>query len=174
ALAWHGGGGGEDTCGGKRGRGGPARLAPPVSTCSPARSELVVVALHRLLERVKVVDVDRGAAGDAGEGVVRQSRLEARRVLDHAAQPAEHGASARHGDAVLHEVGGELGGGGLERPGDAVDDEGDGLLERLADLDGGDFRLARQAADQVAPAHLDLRILGQLRVGAGGADLDLD
>jgi hypothetical protein len=71
-------------------------------------------------------------------------------VLEPLVEPAEQGAAAGEHDALVHDVGGQLGRGAVQGVLDGVDDLVDRLLDRLADLLGADGDRLGQAADQVA------------------------
>ena len=75
-------------------------------------------------------------------------------------------------DALVHDVGHQLGRGLLDRLLDRVDDLRDRRLERLADLVAGHLDAARQAGQQVAAAE-GHRPLLRSRVGRSDRDLDL-
>ena len=94
------------------------------------------------------------------------------RLGDAPVEAGQQGAAAGQDDALVHDVGDELGRRLLDRVLDRVDDLLDGRLDRLADLVGADLDAARQAGQQVAAAERDA--LGVPLAGVGRADRDLD
>jgi hypothetical protein len=92
-------------------------------------------------------------------------------VLEPLVEPPQQGPAAGEDDALVHDVGGQLGRGPVQGVLDGVDDLVDRLLDRLADLLGADGDGLGQAADQVAAADVGGRLLGQ---GEGRAEVDLD
>ena len=119
-----------------------------------------------------MVEGDAGAHGDAFEGVVGDVAGDADLLGDEAVEVAEEGGAAGEDDAAVDDVGGELGRGALEDGAAGADDGGEGVLDALGDVGGGDGDRAREAADLVAAAHL----VGQLlfhREGAADGDLQL-
>ena len=84
----------------------------------------------------------------------------------------EQRAAARQDDALVHDVGRELGRRLLERDADRVDDDPDGLREGLADLRVGEREGLRDALDEVAALDLHRDRLVE-RVGRPDLDLDL-
>src|SRR5215217_6836365 len=92
-------------------------------------------------------------------------------VLEPLVEAAEQGPAAGEHDALVHDVGGQLGRGAVQGVLDGVDDLVDRLLDRLADLCGADGDRLGQAADQVAAADVGGRLLGQ---GERRAEVDLD
>ena len=87
-------------------------------------------------------------------------------------RPGEERAAAGEDDALVHDVGDELGRRLLDRVADRVDDLLDGRLDRLADLVRSDLDAARQAGEQVAAAEVDPADVPL--AGRRGADRDLD
>ena len=87
-------------------------------------------------------------------------------------EAVEQRAAAGEDDALLHDVGGQLGRRLVERDLDGVDDGRDRLLDGLADLlGGGDDRLG-QPGDEVATPDLGVQLLLE-RAGRAEGDLDL-
>src|SRR5437868_1808360 len=86
---------------------------------------------------------------------------------------AQKGAAARQHDALVDDVGGELGRGMLERDLDRLDDGADGLGEALRDLALADDDLLGDTVHEVAALDLHKTAFAVLR-HAGGADLLLD
>ena len=86
-------------------------------------------------------------------------------------EPLQQRAAAREHDPAIHDVRRQLGRRAVQRLLDRVDDLHERLLERGADLLGGQHDGLGQAGDQVAAPDLRLHLLLQ-RVG--GADLELD
>src|SRR5690349_10314873 len=99
------------------------------------------------------------ADGHGVERVGRDHDRHAGLVVEAGLEAVEQRAAAGQGDALLHDVGGELRRGLVERDLHRVDDRRHRLLHRLADLlRGGDDRL-REAGDEVAPADLCVQLL---------------
>ena len=92
---------------------------------------------------------------------------------DHQVQIGEQRAPAGQHDALVDDIGGELGGGVLERDLDRLDDRAHRLGEAFGDLPFADHDLLRHAVHQVAPLDLHDPALAVLR-HAGGTDLLLD
>ena len=88
---------------------------------------------------------------------------------EKAIESAQQRAAAGQHQAVVDQVGGQIGAALVERGLDGVDDLQQRRAERLANLLAGDRGLARQAADRVDAAHF----VGQLffqRIGAADVD----
>ena len=102
--------------------------------------------------RVELLEDDAGAAGDAGQRVVGDVDRHLGRLGDAPVEAGQQRAAAGEDDALVHDVGDELGRGLLDRVLDRVDDLLDGRLDGLADLVGADLDAARQAGQQVAAA----------------------
>jgi hypothetical protein len=94
------------------------------------------------------------------------------RFGDAPVEAGQERPAAGHHDALVHDVGDQLGRRLLDRVLDRVDDLGDGRLDGLADLVGPDLDAARQAGQQVAPTEGDA--LGVPLPGIGRPDRDLD
>ena len=87
-------------------------------------------------------------------------------------EPGQQGPTTGDHDALLHDVGGELGWGAVERGLHCVDDCGDRLGEGFTHLLGGHRNGARQTADEVAPANVGGELLVE-RPRRTHVDLDL-
>src|SRR2546425_1629595 len=94
-------------------------------------------------------------------GLVSQTLVEA---LEKRSTASQH-------DPAIHDVGRKFGRGAVERLLDGTDDLRERLLERAANLLGGQYHRLRKAGDEVAPANLSLNLLGERE---GRADLELD
>src|SRR5690349_1299315 len=91
----------------------------------------------------------------------------------HQIQIGEQGAPAGQYDALVDDVGGEFGGGVLERDLDRLDDRAHRLGKAFGDLPFTDHDLLRHTVHQVAPLDLHHPAFAVLR-HAGGTDLLLD
>src|SRR5215469_2400705 len=108
----------------------------------PSRSRREIAAALRgdrdLLEELQLVEDLAGAEGDAGQRLVAHGDRQVRFLSQQQVEPAQQGAPARQHDALVHDVGGQLGGRPLQARADRVDDGHDRLPQRLADLLVGD------------------------------------
>ena len=95
------------------------------------------------------------------------------RLGDAPVEAREQRAAAGQHDALVHDVGDELGRRLLDGVLDRVDDLRDRRLDRLADLVGADLDAARQAGQQVAAAERDALRVPLARVGRADGDLDV-
>src|SRR5918994_614240 len=124
------------------------------------------------LQRVELLQRLAGADGNSVQGVGRYDDRHAGLVVQAGVEAVEQRTAAGQADALVHDVGGQLGRRLVERDLDGVDDGRDRLLDRLTDLVGrGDDRL-RQAGHEVAAADLGVDLLQQ-RPGRAEGDLDL-
>src|SRR5262252_4072766 len=114
-----------------------------------------------LAKRVKVLHALAGSQHHRIERVVGQVDGHAGLLAQALVEPAKEGAATSEGDALVHDVTGQLGRalvqGGLDR----VDDERQRLLDGTADLLGRDHDGLRQPADQVPAADLGVRLVGR-------------
>src|SRR5436190_16567682 len=136
-----------------------ARATTPPSGAQDRPVLLFVVedtpgATHDTRERI-LIDVDRQA------GLLAEEQVEA----------SNEGAAARHHDASIDDVAGELGGRDLEGAAHGVDDCLHGLLDRLTNLARVDAHRFRNAGDEIASLHFHLALLANRR---GRSDLNLD
>src|ERR1700733_3063842 len=107
-----------------------------------------------LAQGVKVLDAFAGAEHNGVERAVRDVHGHSRLLPDALVESAQQGAAAGEGDATVHHVARQLGRALVERGLDRVDDEVDGLVERLSDLGGGDEDRLGQAGDEGPAADL--------------------
>src|SRR6266700_4320201 len=105
-----------------------------------------------------------------------QGQASGTRAHSSFAQPlieaAQQRATAGQGDTAVHDVAGKLGRALVERGLDDVHDGADGFGDRVPDLPARNYDGLRQAADQVAAADLDVRLLWG-RAGRADGYLDL-
>ena len=94
-------------------------------------------------------------ADDAGQRIVRHVHRHLRRLGHAPVEALQKSAAAGQHDALVHDVGDELGRRLLDGVLDGVDDLLDGGLDGLAHLVGADLDGARQAGQQVATAQRD-------------------
>src|SRR5256885_12070064 len=92
-------------------------------------------------------------------------------LLQQHVEPADQRAAARHHDAAIHDVAGQLRWGDLQRAPEGVDDLLNRLLDRLADFAGVHAHDLGDTGDEVAALDLHLPLLAHRR---RRADLDLD
>jgi hypothetical protein len=149
-------------------------LSPPGAAPAIARAQGPGVRLgHQdAIHRLQVLEHLTRAADDAGQRVVGDVDRHLGGLRDALVQPGEEGASAGKDDALIHDVGDELGRGFLDRVADRVDDLLDGRLDSLADLIRPDLDAARQAGQEITAAEVDAARVPLAR--RGGADRDLD
>ena len=123
------------------------------------------------MDRLELLEAAAGADGDAGEGALGEVHGHVGLVAETLVEPLEESAAPCQDDAAIHDVGGELRRCLVQRRLDRVDDLRHRVVERAADLVGGDDHGLREPGQHVAAAHLRLHLLGQ---PVGGADLELD
>ena len=123
------------------------------------------------MDRLELLEAAPRADRDARERALGEVDGHLRLVAQPLVEAVQERTAAGEHDAAIHDVGRELGRGLVERRLDRLDDLRDGLVERAADLLGGEDHRLRQAGEHVAAAHLGLELL--LHV-PGGADLELD
>jgi hypothetical protein len=88
-------------------------------------------------------------------------------------RPARQRAAAGQDDALVHDVGDQLGRGLLDRVLDRVDDLLDGRLDRLADLVGATSTLRGRPVSRSRPRSVDALGVPLARVGRADRDLDV-
>jgi hypothetical protein len=123
--------------------------------------------------RAQVLERPAGAERDAGQRIVGDGDRKPGLVAKHLVEPLQQRAAAGQDDALVDDVGGELGRGILERDPDALDDRPDRLAQRLGDLALVDRDLLGHAVDEVAALDVDgeaVAVGGRL----GDPDLLLD
>src|SRR4029450_12623513 len=127
----------------------PAAHGDPADLRARAQlSELVVPALEYVLEVIEPFEEYGRPPGHREHRVLGNAHGEAGLLLDEIGEPAQEDPSAAERHAVLDEVAGELRARLLERRADGVHDVVDGVLERLADLTGGEEQRAGATGDE--------------------------
>jgi hypothetical protein len=124
--------------------------------------------------RLQHLELLEALAGPQHHGLQRRvgdAHRHAGLVSQALVEPAEQGAAAGEHDAAIHDVGGELRGGPVERGLDGVDDGVDGFLDGPADLLRRDRDGLRQTAHEVAPLDLGHELFGH-REHARDRELD--
>ncbi len=121
---------------------------------------------------VELLEDDARAAHDAGQRVVGDVDRHLGRLGHATVEALQQRAAAGQHDALVHDVGDQLGRRLLDGVLDGVDDLLDGDLDGVADLVGADLDRARQAGQQVAAAERDVLLI--VLAGVGRADGDLD
>src|SRR5689334_2223016 len=122
---------------------------------APRGARLVLGAgAEDLLEHVEVFQTLTRAQHHRVERPSRSVDRHARFGLDDVLEPDELRAATGDDDALLHDVGRELGWCLVERDLHRVDDRGSRFLDGFADLDGGDHDRLGKSTHEIAPAHL--------------------
>src|SRR6478735_4482100 len=124
-----------------------------------AGSGLRVRGEQDALQRLELLQRLTRADGDAAERVLRGDDRHAGLVAEPGLEAVEQCATAGEDDALLHDVGGQLGRRLVEGHLDRIADRGDRLGDGLADLGGGGDDRLGQPGDEVATADLGVELL---------------
>src|SRR2546426_1887714 len=120
---------------------------------------------------LRVVEDAAGPAHDARHRVLVEVNRQAGLLLQQHVEPADQRAPARHYDAAIHDVAGQLRRRDLERAAHGIYDLLDRLLDSFADLARVYTHDLGDAGDEVAALDLHLPLFADR---CGRADLDLD
>src|SRR5687768_4398328 len=137
------------------------------------RSARVLLAHQDALELVEVLEHATGPTDDARERIVGDVHRHLGRLGDAPVEPAEQRATTGEDDALVHDVGHQLGRRLLDGLLDCLDDLHDRRLQRLADLVLADLDAARQAGEKVTAAEGRGALLLLRRVRRSDGDLDV-
>src|SRR6185295_7264372 len=107
----------------------------------------------------------------AGHGVLVEVNRQTGFLLQQQIEPANQGAAARHDDAAIDDIGGELGRRDLEGAANRINDLLDRLLHGLANLAGVHAHDLRNTRHEIASLYFHFALFTD---GRGRADLDLD
>ena len=123
------------------------------------------------LELVEVLEGDACAAGHSAEGVFGDVDLQLGLAADTLVEASQEGAAAGQVDAVLIDIGGQLGGSGGEGVEDSLLDAGDALVEGVGDLLVVDRDFLGETGEEVAAEGTEV-LWGVGQFADGGADGD--
>src|SRR5476651_1412111 len=113
------------------------------------------------------------AKRDAEQRILGHRNRQAGGLAQHGVHVGQHGAAAGKHDALVDDVGGQFGGGVLQRDLHGLDDGADRLLQALGDLTLGDHQFLRHAVHQVAALDLHraaFAVVGRARRSDGLLD----
>src|SRR5690606_31123685 len=123
------------------------------------------------LQELDVIERLAAAEDDRADRVVAHHDGQPRLLAEEDVEVLQERATAREHDALVADVGRELGRRALEGDEDRLDDRVDRLLERLADLVARDDDRLRDARDEIAALDLHReRLLEGVRVARGDLD----
>src|SRR5437868_832974 len=125
---------------------------------------------HRL-QRLEFLQTFAGTDGHARQRVLGQMHGHPGLMLEALVEPLQEGASAGQHDSLVHDVCSQFRGRPVERRLHGVDDRVHRLLDGSPDLLRRHDDGLRQPGDEVAPADLGIRLVGE---GEGRADRHLD
>src|SRR3989344_552908 len=148
----------------------PPLFPPPPPPLSQTHDNFSLFCEDAFLVRIQMLQRDAGAARNAVVGVVRELRDNTRTAVDELGHLPEQRRTAGEDDAVVNDIGGELGRRILQHLAYRLRHLAELSPHRLHELVGRELHRAREPAHQIAPLDGEREFFIERY---GGADLNL-